>query len=300
MPQTPPDVVERQVRIAARPETVFPFLVDPAKMIQWAGGLATLDARPGGIYRLASTDGWVQRGEFIEIVPNQRVVYSMGWEDEGAPFAPGLSRVEISLIPDGEGTILRLRHFGVPAEHRESHGQGWDYFLPRIQAAAEVRDPGANPWAGPVLQKEVRVRARPAEIFPLFTDPSKMKQWMGVECRAAPHPGGEYFCNVTGRDRVGGEFLEVVAPSRVVHTWGWYSQEGAPPTRWSTIEVSLTADGPDTLVQMRQYCLSEEGFKGHQEGWDHYFPRLVEVAEGRAPGPDPWAILPQNDSSDTK
>jgi len=27
----------------------------------------------------------------------------------------------------------------------------------------------------------------------------------------------------------------------------------------------------------------------HATGWDHFLPRLVEVAEGRDPGPDPLA-----------
>jgi uncharacterized protein YndB with AHSA1/START domain len=42
-------VVDREVRIAARPETVFEFFVDPQKMIQWKGRKADLDPRPGGV-----------------------------------------------------------------------------------------------------------------------------------------------------------------------------------------------------------------------------------------------------------
>lgn len=39
--------LERQVRIAARPETIFVFFVDPQKMLQWKGIEAELDPRPG-------------------------------------------------------------------------------------------------------------------------------------------------------------------------------------------------------------------------------------------------------------
>ena len=31
------DAVEREVRIAARPETIFPFFVEPEKMMRWKG-----------------------------------------------------------------------------------------------------------------------------------------------------------------------------------------------------------------------------------------------------------------------
>ena len=41
---------ETQVRIEARPETVFAFFTDPAKMVQWKGVDALLDPRPGGLY----------------------------------------------------------------------------------------------------------------------------------------------------------------------------------------------------------------------------------------------------------
>lgn len=44
--------LEKEIRIAARPETVFSFLVDPAKMTRWMGINVTLDPRPGGIYRV--------------------------------------------------------------------------------------------------------------------------------------------------------------------------------------------------------------------------------------------------------
>ncbi|MGH3007760.1 MAG: SRPBCC family protein, partial [Gaiellaceae bacterium] len=101
------NIVEREVRIAARPETVFEFFTDPDKMIQWKGRKAELDPRPGGIYRVDINDRAVARGEYVEIDPPRRVVFTWGWESEGEGHAvlPGSSRVEISLEPDGEGTI---------------------------------------------------------------------------------------------------------------------------------------------------------------------------------------------------
>ena len=49
-------VVEREVRIAARPETVFEFFTDPDKMVLWKGREADLDPQPGGIYRVEMGD----------------------------------------------------------------------------------------------------------------------------------------------------------------------------------------------------------------------------------------------------
>ena len=139
------DEVEREIRIVARPETVFAFFTDPAKMIQWKGTHATLDPRPGGIYRVSINERNIARGEYLEVVPFSRVVFTWGWEGEGQPLPPGSTTVEITLTADGEGTIVRLRHLGLPAEHREIHAEGWGHFLPRLMAAAEGRDPGPDP-----------------------------------------------------------------------------------------------------------------------------------------------------------
>jgi len=141
MTQRHSDVLERELHIAARPETVFTFFVDPAMMIRWMGKEATLDPRPGGICRI-NIDGYIARGEYVEVVPHSRVVFTWGWENEGSTPRPGRSTVEISLIPDGDGTLVRLRHLGLDAKERTDHGQGWDQFLPGLVAAAEGRDRG--------------------------------------------------------------------------------------------------------------------------------------------------------------
>ena len=77
------------------------------------------------------------RGEYVEVVPNRRVVFTWGWETPGAAVGPGGSTVEIDLEPRGKGTRLRLVHRGLPAAELASHSLGWDHFLPRLVAVAE-------------------------------------------------------------------------------------------------------------------------------------------------------------------
>ena len=141
------NIVEREVRIAAAPATVFEFFTDPDKMIQWKGRKAELDPRPGGIYRVDINDQAVARGEYLEVDPPHRVVFTWGWEGGEGEHAvpPGSSRVEVTLEPDGEGTLVRLRHHDLPDEALEIHGQGWDLFLGRLTKAAVGEDPGPLP-----------------------------------------------------------------------------------------------------------------------------------------------------------
>jgi uncharacterized protein YndB with AHSA1/START domain len=138
---TDPDaaVVEQTLRIAARPETVWRYWTDAERMVDWWGA-ADLDPRPGGACVVEMGGGPVMRGEYVELVPHERIVFTFGWDPtEGAPSVPpGSTRVEVTLTPDGDDTILALRHTGLPAAHRDEHGAGWAHFLPLLATAARA------------------------------------------------------------------------------------------------------------------------------------------------------------------
>jgi uncharacterized protein YndB with AHSA1/START domain len=142
--------VERTISIAASPETVWEFFVDPEKLTRWMGLSADVDPRPGGIYRCEVIPGHTARGEYVELDPPRRLVFTWGWEagdktDQAVP--PGSSTIEIDLAPDGDATILRFVHRDLPgAEAAESHAHGWDHYLPRLVIAAGGDDAGTDPW----------------------------------------------------------------------------------------------------------------------------------------------------------
>jgi uncharacterized protein YndB with AHSA1/START domain len=143
--------VERELEIAARPETVWDFLVDADKATRWMGQAASFEPRPGGLYRVEVIPGNTASGEFVELDPPRRLVFTWGWEpgagSGGGSVPPGSSTIEIELLPRGAGTTLRFRHSGLPgAEAAESHAHGWDHYLERLVAVATGGDPGPDPW----------------------------------------------------------------------------------------------------------------------------------------------------------
>ena len=144
------NAVVKEVRIGASPDTVFDFFVDPAKMIKWMGVAAELDPRPGGGIRVDVTGGNAAVGEYVEVNRPHRVVFTWGWEADDNPIAPGSSTVEVDLIPEGGGTLVRLTHTDLPDENaREQHGKGWEHYLERLDVASLGGDPGPDPWASP-------------------------------------------------------------------------------------------------------------------------------------------------------
>ena len=139
--------IELETRIAAKPEAVFPLLSEAAGMARWFGRDVQLEAKPGGLLRADINGRDIARGEIVEIVPNERVVFTFGWEGENHPVPAGSTRVEISLQADGEGTIVRLRHTGLSDEAAVEHKKGWEHYLERLTAVGEGRDPGPDSFA---------------------------------------------------------------------------------------------------------------------------------------------------------
>jgi uncharacterized protein YndB with AHSA1/START domain len=141
------NAVVRETHIAAAPETVFAFFVDPDKMVRWMGTRADLDARPGGRFAVDINAVARARGEFVELVPPSRIVLSFGWEDDPA-VPPGSTTLEITLTPDHDGTHVRLVHRGLlTADAREQHAHGWAHYLARLAVAGAGGDPGPDPNA---------------------------------------------------------------------------------------------------------------------------------------------------------
>jgi uncharacterized protein YndB with AHSA1/START domain len=140
------DPIVREIYIDASPEEVFPYLTNGDRYSLWMGLVAELDPRPGGIYRVQPSPENVLRGEFLVVEPPRRVVFSWGFEGDGHAVPTGSTTVEIELIPQGEGTLLRLTHRGSPPDRRERHDRGWAHYLARLESVATGRDPGPDPY----------------------------------------------------------------------------------------------------------------------------------------------------------
>lgn len=139
-------VIRVERHVAAPPSAVYAYLTDSARWAQWQGADATIDASPGGEFTMRMSAGQTARGQFVEVVPQQKVVFTWGWLDQpGIP--PGSTVVEIELIATDGGTLVRLTHRDLPPSETANHQAGWDHYLSRLVLVASGQDPG--PDAGP-------------------------------------------------------------------------------------------------------------------------------------------------------
>ena len=131
--------VRLEIWIDAPPETVFALLTDPTHMKSWFAEVVEADPRPGGLFRISGPADVSIEGTYLEIIPNRKVVFTWGGV-EG--LKPGQSTVEFVLELDRKGTLVRLRHYGLPRPAVDSHRRGWVYSgLVKLKDAAEGRMP---------------------------------------------------------------------------------------------------------------------------------------------------------------
>lgn len=129
--------------IKASPERVYAAWTDPEQMKQWfkphsveTTGLI-LDARVGGEFRwdLINDEGeaMTMRGEFRELQPNRKIVFSWKWEDDEV-WENHTSIVTVELSERPGGTQLRLIHEQLPNEQsRDNHNEGWNSGLDKLE-----------------------------------------------------------------------------------------------------------------------------------------------------------------------
>lgn len=141
--------VQREIEIAARPETVWKLLVQPKELTRWMGETAVLDIREGGKYRVEVVPGQFVVGEYRVVDPPRRLVHTWGWDVEGNAVRPGTTTVTFKLRRRADGTThLVLTHSDLlTIGAAGSHSRGWGHYLDRLLAVVSGKDPGPDPWA---------------------------------------------------------------------------------------------------------------------------------------------------------
>ena len=147
-PKTDATSLVRQVSIDAPVATVFKYLVEPALMSKWMGQACIFEPFGGGEYRCEINDNIVAGGKVLEVVQDQKIVYTFGWEGGENPVTVGSSKVEITLEEADGSTLVVLTHSELVAAVEE-HGGGWDHYLSRLAIAATGGDAGPDPVANP-------------------------------------------------------------------------------------------------------------------------------------------------------
>lgn len=140
-------LLELRYVVEAPRERVFSMLTEPVEVAKWWGprGFTTpeaeLDLRVGGGYRFSMKppdgDLFHLAGEFLQIDPPSRLVYTFRWEEPTPDDRETV--VTLSLDPVGDATELSLSQGLFATEERLAlHRGGWTDSFDKLREVIET------------------------------------------------------------------------------------------------------------------------------------------------------------------
>jgi uncharacterized protein YndB with AHSA1/START domain len=237
--------IDLQVLIAARPETVYRFLSDPARFRAWMGDGAALGADQSLCVNYPT--GEVAEGRVLEMVEGTRLVFSYGYRDHPL-MGPGSTTVRIELIAEGEGTRVVFTHEGLPdRDSAGAHEGGWRHYLSRLRNAVlqERLGPGVESTIDAYLAawNETDPARRAVLLEQCWSENGLFADFMGsAEGRA----GLEAYIAAAQRFMPGARLERIGPPALVLDrarvAWRATRPDGAPLAQGVNF-VELGADG---------------------------------------------------------
>jgi uncharacterized protein YndB with AHSA1/START domain len=142
-------VLELKLVVGAPRERVFRALTEPAELAKWWGprGFTTpgidLDLRVGGGYRFTMQppggDPFHLSGEFLQIDPPGRLVYTFGWDEPDPDDRQTVVTLSLGEVAGGTQVSLSQGEFATEAR-LALHRGGWTDSLEKLR---ELIEPGA-------------------------------------------------------------------------------------------------------------------------------------------------------------
>ena len=117
--------------LPATSSTVFAHLTIAGLLTLWWPEGAETDPVPGGSYHFWwDGPGWHLRGNYLEVEPPERLVYTWKWDHEELPPR----RVAIALSVAGSGTTrLDIEHDAGSEDELQGYAEGWEFFLSQLR-----------------------------------------------------------------------------------------------------------------------------------------------------------------------
>jgi len=125
----------------ATPDVVFEAWIEPERAREWMGprGFRAVhlesDPRPGGKWRICLCDEngqelW-QGGVYREIVANERLVFTLAWDQKVRPGHE--TTVTVNFIPKGTRTSMTFQQGAFESmSERDGHRAGWNSTFDRL------------------------------------------------------------------------------------------------------------------------------------------------------------------------
>jgi uncharacterized protein YndB with AHSA1/START domain len=271
------EIIDVEVSLAAAPRQVFQALTQSDELTSWFAEYADI-SRAEGRYdfwgRLTPESPTPEQGHhrLLSWEADQLLVFA--WPVRGAE-----TTVTIALEPQGEATLLRVVHEGLPARQpgQVSFTDFWELSVENLRGWVERRVVGARCDFATTsygdVHAEVEITAPPAAVFQALITPEELDRFFATKALVEPRVGGRYSFGWEGGGPV--KILELAQDAKLVYSWHY---EGEPPTiaTW-TLENS---GGGTLLVLVHSGFGPQTLTEDYHCGWLNCINRLKFLVEG--------------------
>lgn len=116
------------------------------------------------------------------------------------------------------------------------------------------------------LDRTVTIRASCETVFGFFTDSARWAAWWGAGSSIEPSPGGLMRIRYPNGVEVSGEVIEVLAPERIVFTYGYASGSPIAPGA-SRVTIRLEPHEGGTRLHLTHEFADAAVRDQHVQGW---------------------------------
>lgn len=257
-------------KVIARPTSEVFRALSLGKLFMNCGAVSDslqIDFRVGGKYLIQFKNKSLENfGEFLEIIPNRKIVFS--WCQEFGSNQQPDTQVSIELFEEDAKTRLVLQHSGFKDKSVcEQHEMGWTAGM--VDMSAEI------------LEGRLRfLRVFDTSVEKLFANCQNPKGFLGlignVEKGQVDFRAGGQFQMPTECGEVKGSFLEII-PNQLI-SLSWLSGVSGPLQN-STVTLNFkTADnGNAKLELLHDGLFSEEEQAAHRAGWENVTRQMAQL-----------------------
>jgi uncharacterized protein YndB with AHSA1/START domain len=126
------------------------------------------------------------------------------------------------------------------------------------------------------VERTLDIEAEREIVFRFLTDTARWAAWWGVGSTIDPRIGGKVLIRYPGGTEAIGEVVELVAPDRLVFTYGYVTGTPIPPGS-SLVTFQLEAHGSRTRLRFT-HAFAEPGPRDqHVQGWRYQLSLFANV-----------------------
>jgi len=283
-------------------ESVYKAWTDPKQLANWfppegfSSPRCEIDPRPGGVFRVDMQgpqtppfDGKVfpGPGRFVEVVPNERLVFTMTPEFDGQPLPTVTTTVTFEDVAGKRTRCTVAQSLETVEAFQQMAKQGM------AEGIAQSLGKLAGVLSGNQSDRGVSVTGRTLTLTRVFeaprelvwtaiTDPTHLTKWMFANTWESPYakvdvrPGGAFSIGMRPADHshdgfdFGGTYREVVKPERIVMVIG----DG----RVMTMALTEVLGGTQLVLSLEMTMSEEQERAGWGQILDHLAIHLATLS----------------------